>query len=61
MLQATKPKCGGKGKRRIRFHGINAAARALGVERTHLYRVLAGKRESKRLMEEYRAWEARQS
>jgi hypothetical protein len=55
MLQATlkptKPKLKSKP---LRFPGICAAAKELQVERTHLYRVLSGQRESRRLKEAYR-------
>lgn len=42
-----------KSTRRGRPGQIAAAARALGVDRTHLSRVLAGERLSRRLMERY--------
>jgi len=51
MLQATKPQ---KPKGRTKFRGICAAALALDVERTHLYRVLTGERESKSLLKRYK-------
>lgn len=37
-------------KREIRFPGICGAAKQLGVNRVHLYLVLSGQRESKRLL-----------
>jgi DNA-binding phage protein len=40
---------------RNRFPGINQVAEQLGVERTHLYRVLIGSRTSKRLLSQVRA------
>ncbi len=39
---------------RVKFPGITTAAENLGVERTHLYRVLTGERGSRRLLA---AWE----
>lgn len=46
MLTATHPKSTKKTKReeRVRFPGICADARALGVHRITLYRVLTGER-----------------
>jgi hypothetical protein len=41
-------------RRTWRFRGISKDAEALGVERSHLYRVLAGKRVSERLLADYR-------
>jgi hypothetical protein len=52
MLQATRRKV--QPKRGIRFRGIVSDAIALGVERTHLYRVLTGERPSVSLMRRYR-------
>jgi len=40
-------------KRRVRFPGICAAARELGVTREHLYRVLSGQRVSHSLLRRY--------
>ena len=42
---------------RRRPSGIPAAAAALGVDRTHLWRVLRGQRRSDRLMRRYRELE----
>jgi hypothetical protein len=42
--------------RRILFPGLGAAARALKVHRNHLYLVLAGKRTSHSLMQQYRQY-----
>jgi hypothetical protein len=53
MLRATKTKS--QQKRRTRFPGICTDAELLGVSREHLYRVLTGERESKSLLERYRA------
>jgi len=41
--------------RRVRFAGIGEAAAALGVERTHLWRVLTGQRQSRSLLARYEA------
>jgi len=38
-----------------RYPGIVRDAKTLGVTRTHLYAVLAGKRQSRRLVAAYRA------
>lgn len=66
MMHASKkkgtPKSSARAKtsgRRVRFPGLMTAARELGVERSHLYRVLSGQRESRRLMRQYRAWQSR--
>lgn len=40
-----------------RIKGITAAARACGVGRQHLRRVLIGERESKPLLARYAAWQ----
>lgn len=54
MLQATGRKI--KGKRgKNKYVGIVSDAAALGVERTHLFRVLNGERNSRSLMRRYRA------
>ena len=42
-------------KRRVRIAGIGAMAAALGVTRQHLWLVLTGQRESRRLLAQYRA------
>lgn len=42
-------------KRRWRFRGIIADAAALGVHRTHLYKVLSGVRTGKSLLQRYEA------
>jgi DNA-binding phage protein len=44
-----------KKRRVVRFAGICAAARELGVTRIHLYRVLTKERRSPGLMTRYRA------
>lgn len=44
-----------KGKRNIRFRGVCKDALQLGVSRVHLYLVLSGRRESKRLLQRYEA------
>ena len=41
-----------------RFPGITEAARRLGVDRSHLWRVLAGRRESRALSARYSAFVA---
>lgn len=43
------------GRVHVRFPGICAAARELGVTRVHLYLVLTGQRESRNLTARYRA------
>jgi hypothetical protein len=48
-------------KRRWRFRGICADARTLGVHRNSLYKVLAGERQSRSLMERYRAMAGHQA
>lgn len=52
MLPATKPNVT---PQRSRIRDICADAAALGVERTHLFRVLTGQRSSKRLLARYQA------
>ena len=47
-----------RAKRRWRFRGICADARALGVHRNSLYKVLAGERLSRRMRERYDALKA---
>ncbi|MBV9657174.1 MAG: hypothetical protein JO295_03595 [Verrucomicrobia bacterium] len=42
------------GRHITRFPNLMAHARALGVERSHLYRVLLGQRPSARLLRRYR-------
>jgi len=42
--------------RKARFPGASLAAADLGVHRGHLHAVLAGKRESARLLARWRAW-----
>lgn len=55
MLQATKRKRNGNPEKgRVRFPGIIEDAQVLGVDRTHLYRVLTGQRPSKRLLAAYK-------
>jgi len=34
----------------------DAAARSLGVERSHLWRVVSGERHSRRLLQAFKAW-----
>jgi hypothetical protein len=52
MLRETK--ASGKAKpRRVIHRGICAAAAELGVNRTHLWLVLSGRRQSRRLSERY--------
>lgn len=46
MLRVTSPKSTPKPRRRVRFVGIVAAAKAAGVTREHAYRVLTGQRRS---------------
>lgn len=41
------------GPSRVRFPNIRADAAALGVERSHLWRVLTGRRESRSLLRRY--------
>ena len=40
-------------RRRVRFPGICTHADLLGVTREHLWQVLSGRRESRRLMKRY--------
>ncbi len=47
-------------KSNIKFPGICRDAKKLGVERTHLYRVLTGKRISVSLMKRYKALKSTQ-
>lgn len=51
MLRATSKNV--KRKRRVRFPDIIQDARALGVDRVHLYRVLVGQRRSHSLLARY--------
>lgn len=44
-----------KQRRKIRFPGIVAHAEKLGVNRSHLYRVLTGERPSPSLFERFQA------
>jgi DNA-binding phage protein len=55
MLRATSLKVTPKARR---FRGITKAARELGVDRTHLYRVLKGQRQSRALIRRYKALRA---
>lgn len=41
--------------KRTRFAGLVADAKRLGVHRNHLYLVLSGRRQSRRLMARYKA------
>lgn len=45
--------------RGIRYLGIQAEANRLGVNRVHLWQVLSGNRQSKRLMKQVRIKEAK--
>ena len=42
--------------KRTRVRGICEAARALGVNRSHLYRVIRGQRKSESLIRRYEVW-----
>jgi len=44
----------GRGKQKV-IVGICGDAETLGVDRVHLYKVLTGQRESKRLLAQYKA------
>jgi len=58
MMRATGGKDKPKGiSGRPRFPGICEAAEALGVDRSHLYRVLTGERESRRLTRAWSEWQ----
>lgn len=59
MLRATSKK--GKTKSPKVFPGICLDARTLGVDRTHLWRVLIGQRSSSRLLAKYRALNTNQA
>lgn len=48
------------GVSRVVIPGITSDARKLGVDRTHLYRVLKGERVSKRLMRRYQELKKKQ-
>jgi hypothetical protein len=52
MLRVPSKK--GELKRRVKFTGICADAKILGVSREHLYRVLIGQRTSQSLLKRYR-------
>lgn len=56
MTTGSKHKNTGRGP--TRFPRIGAAAAALGVNRTHLWRVLVGKRRSSSLLRRYRSFVA---
>jgi len=60
MLPATSPKRKPKGGKpsRVNYVGIVADAKTLGVSRSHLYRVLEGKRRSDSLLSRYHALKA---
>lgn len=47
-------------KTKRKFKGIVKDAKELGVERTHLYRVLSGQRVSKSLTQRYRSLKEKQ-
>ena len=49
-----------KTPRKVKYPGINADARALGVDRVHLYKVLEGQRVSKSLLLRYKELKAEQ-
>lgn len=53
MLQATHRK-DKQNKGRVKYVRIVRDALALGVDRTHLYRVLTGERQSRSLLRRYR-------
>lgn len=59
-MPATTPKNQRKGRRapRARIPGICEDAATLGVNRSHLYRVLTGRRQSRSLLERYAALQA---
>lgn len=59
MLRGTSKKV--ERKRRVRFAGIVTAAQELGVSRFHLYRVLKGERQSRRLLRAYAAFAAKEA
>jgi len=40
----------------VRWPGSNVAARDLGIDRTHLHRVLSGERRSHRLLARWKEW-----
>ncbi len=48
-------------QRRARIRGITRAARELGVSHSHLWRVLTGERQSRRLRSRYDDWRREQS
>ena len=56
MKTKNKNKCPSPRSARVRFAGIGKAAAALGVERTHLWRVLTGQRQSRSLTRRYAEW-----
>lgn len=57
MLRDTSPKSKEKWgvSRGVKYVGIVADARELGVSRAHLWKVLEGKRKSDALLKRYRA------
>ncbi len=46
-------------KRQVRFKDLGRDAKALGVDPSHLWRVLAGERSSRALMARYRGLKSR--
>lgn len=56
MKTKNKNKCPSPRRARVRFAGIGEAAQTLGVDRTHLWRVLTGRRRSRSLLARYAAW-----
>jgi hypothetical protein len=59
MLRAPRLKVESKAGRQ-KYVGITTDARTLGVERSHLWRVLIGERQSKSLLARYRALKQKQ-
>ena len=55
MLHATEAKSEPK-RGRVIHRGIVEAALCLGVDRSHLWRVLRGERQSRSLTRRYRDW-----
>lgn len=60
MQRGAHIKAGSKAKRRVRFRGVVADARALGVHRNTLYKVLSGIWSSRSLTQRYQALKADQ-
>ncbi|MCL1920844.1 MAG: hypothetical protein FWG50_07170 [Kiritimatiellaeota bacterium] len=55
VKRKAKGKAGRKRGGVLAYPGIARHAEALGVERTHLWRVLTGRRESRSLISRYKA------